>query len=78
MFVDANNMLNVSCQLLKSNNTQISLYDLNGRVVNELLAKENLSSGKHEYQFPVIGQSKGIYFLRVEIGNTNQIQKILL
>jgi len=55
----------------------LTVYDLTGRVVDELVSGE-LGTGEHELVWGAAGQSSGIYFARLQSGSKVQSQKLIL
>lgn len=58
--------------------TQITLYSIDGKQAL-ILMNENLNSGEQNMSFDLSGKVKpGIYFVRVDNGSINSVQKILI
>ena len=57
--------------------TSLHIYDITGRVVNELL-NGDLVAGEHELVWDAAGKSSGIYFVRLQSGSKVQSQKLIL
>ncbi len=57
--------------------TSLHIYDITGRVVDELVSGE-LGTGEHELVWGAAGQSSGIYFARLQSGSKVQSQKLIL
>ena len=55
----------------------LTVYDLTGRVVDELVSGE-LGTGEHVLVWGAAGQSSGIYFARLQSGSKVQSQKLIL
>lgn len=67
----------VKFEIPKSGNVKLSIYDINGRLVTELLNK-NLSIGQYEIEWNASGNSSGIYFCRIESGSYNDVKRMVL
>ncbi|MEO0086998.1 MAG: T9SS type A sorting domain-containing protein, partial [candidate division WOR-3 bacterium] len=62
----------------KETKVDISLTDVNGRIIMNLLNK-NLPKGSHNYQFRIPQELKnGIYFLTVKINNLTERYKLII
>jgi len=57
--------------------TEISIIDLNGRIVDILLS-ENLSPGFHSIQWDASNHASGIYFVNMIAGEYVETQKLML
>ena len=55
----------------------LKVYDILGRVV-EVIIDEQLNAGVHQSDFNASQLSSGIYFYRLEAGNTSMIKKMML
>jgi hypothetical protein len=64
-------------ELKESAETQISLYDLNGRYVKNLYNGMQLS-GYHQYELHASDLSSGIYLVKMKVGNQSMSRKITL
>ena len=64
-------------ELKESAETQISLYDLNGRFVKNLY-KGIQTSGYHQFELNASDLSSGIYFVKMNVGNESMSRKITL
>jgi hypothetical protein len=56
-------------------NANVQVYDLNGKVVTELLMNNR---GKNRLTFDLSSSAKGMYFLRIEQGDDIQIKKLII
>ena len=64
--------------VLKNNAlVKLSVFDLSGKEVN-VLVNDKLNSGSYEYTFGAEGLSSGIYFYRLESGNSVKSKSMLL
>lgn len=55
----------------------LKVYDLQGEEVATLVA-EQLGVGSYQYDWAAKGMSSGVYFYRIEAGNSTQTRKMLL
>ncbi|RPI14894.1 MAG: T9SS C-terminal target domain-containing protein [Ignavibacteriae bacterium] len=67
----------VKFEIPKSGNVKIAIYDINGRLVSELLNKQ-LTTGQYEIEWNASRISSGIYFYRIESGSFNEVKKMSL
>ncbi|MEO0088221.1 MAG: T9SS type A sorting domain-containing protein [candidate division WOR-3 bacterium] len=68
----------LALNLEKETKVDISLTDVNGRIIMNLLNK-NLPKGSHNYQFRIPQELKnGIYFLTVKINNLTERYKLII
>ncbi len=67
----------INFALPKTGLTKLTIYDLQGRVV-EILVNKVLGAGYHEVNFKAGGLSSGVYFYRLEVGNFTQTMKLIL
>ena len=58
-------------------NVNIKIYDISGRLVNELLDSQ-MSAGSHEINWDATENASGIYFLRMVVNNKSYSQKLIL
>lgn len=56
--------------------TQLSIYDLNGRVVDTLV-DEILAPGLHKIKWNAAKHSSGVYFVKLSIGYSDLTQKLI-
>ena len=68
---------NIRFSLTKLSFTTLKIYDILGREVATLVNNE-LSAGRHTYEFDGSGLSSGIYFYRLQTGEFTQTRKMLL
>jgi len=55
-----------------------TIYDIRGRVVDELLDKKSYQAGHHQLNWQARGRSSGIYFCHFQIGNKHFAEKMIL
>ncbi len=67
----------ITYQLPKGSMVKLIVYDLTGRVVNELINKTQ-SSGNYEVIFNATAISSGIYFYRLETDEFTETKKLIL
>lgn len=64
-------------EIPKNDFVNLSVYDLNGRLVEELV-NENISAGTYEVKFTAKNLSSGIYFYRLKSGTKVVTNKMIL
>ncbi|MBT4827953.1 MAG: T9SS type A sorting domain-containing protein, partial [Candidatus Marinimicrobia bacterium] len=62
---------------LNNLNISLQIFDITGRVVDELV-NGNLDSGEHELVWDAIGFSSGVYFVKLTLDKQSKIQKLIL
>ncbi len=67
----------VSFELLKSENVKIQVFNSTGSVVFTKAVKE-YSAGKHNFKFNGEGLASGIYYLNLMIGESVEVQKLII
>lgn len=55
-----------------------TIYDVQGRVVEQLVENKSFYAGQHRLAWPAHGQSSGIYFCQLKIGDQYFTQKMIL
>ncbi len=68
---------NIRYDVASSGPVQLDVFDITGRKVAELV-NEVKSSGSYTVRFDASSLSSGIYFVRLQAGNTTQSQKMTL
>ena len=68
---------NIDFQLPEKTMVNISVYDLTGRLVSELV-NEVLEAGIHTAEFNGSGLSSGTYIYRITAGNFTEVKKLVL
>lgn len=58
-------------------NCTITIYDIYGKKVKELLSSSSLEKGNHMYPFSTSKLSSGIYFIKSTIGKTNYTVRVV-
>ncbi len=72
-----NPVTNVKYALPDEAEVSITVYDMTGRMVSELV-NEVQPQGYHHIAWNASEQASGIYFIRVTVGSETQIQKVML
>jgi len=72
-----NPVTNIDFYINKPEKVILSVYDVSGRIVTELL-NETKTSGKHTVEFDASNFASGIYFYRINAGKYNKIKKMIL
>ncbi len=67
----------IKFQIPNSNFVTLEIFDLLGRKVATLM-KENLGAGTHSAEWNAAGFAGGIYFYRLQVGNFEQVRKMIL
>jgi len=75
--IPTNNKLTVSFNLSETNTLVTQLYSLDGRLVKEL-SNNTINAGSYSQSYLISDVAKGIYFLKISIGNTTQTRKIII
>ncbi len=68
---------NIKFEIPQSDFINLSVYDLNGRLVEEIV-NENFSAGTYEVKFSAKNLSSGIYFYRLKSSNSVLTNKMIL
>ncbi|NQT62804.1 MAG: DUF2341 domain-containing protein [Candidatus Marinimicrobia bacterium] len=55
-----------------------TIYDLRGRVVDELVEKKSYQAGHHKLNWQARDRSSGIYFCHFQVGNKHFTEKMIL
>jgi len=72
-----NHQLNLELKSSMNSQVTIELNDVTGRVVKEL-ATGNQVSGEHHLQYDIADLPRGLYFVKVSLGNDQLVRKIIL
>jgi hypothetical protein len=70
-------LLNIEYSMQETGEAEISIYDVTGRVVREIV-NEHFSTGYHNRTFDARGLPPGVYFVRLDAGNHSEIKKVIL
>ncbi len=68
---------NISFQLPENGLVNISIFDINGKLTEELVNK-NLSAGNHLIEWNAVNFPSGVYFYRITAGNFTDVKKMIL
>ncbi len=68
---------NISFQLPENGLVNISIYDINGKLVEELVNR-NLTAGNHLIEWNAVNYPSGIYFYRINTGSFTDVKKMML
>ena len=71
------NRLNIELTIVESTNVTIEIFDLTGRVLKTMV-NEELSSGKHIFNWDASSIESGLYFYTVRSGNEAFTRKLVL
>ena len=71
------NQVKIRFNLDKSSNVKLSIFDNLGNLVT-VLNNGVLESGEKVFNFSPTGLSKGIYYYKLQIGNTVKVQKLIM
>lgn len=72
-----NPLTKIKFDLPKSSLVKLSVFDLNGRRVNELV-NEVLQAGNYETEFNGVNLSSGVYYYRIEANEFTSVKKMIL
>lgn len=76
--IPASEILNVRYTLTQGNNVEITIFDMNGKMV-EVLLSENSMAGNATKSFAINGKyAEGAYFIKTSIGEQVHIEKIII
>jgi len=70
--------ISVSYSLTDSQDISISLFDLNGRLMKELIQNKNQSSGNYQYKFNCSNLKQGMYVVNFQTNSNAKNFKIIL
>ncbi len=72
-----NSTARIRYDLLQAGRVELTLYDLQGRLVKTLV-DEIVGAGRHEVRAEGAGLASGTYFVRLQTRTNTQTEKILL
>lgn len=72
-----NSTTRISFSLPKAGRGELCVYDITGRLVTTL-ADRKFDAGEHEMTFDGKGLGSGIYFVRMQAGETSKVEKMVL
>jgi hypothetical protein len=61
----------------KSAEVYLSVYDLNGRLIESLL-NERVDAGNHTYEWNASEYHSGLYFIKIKFNDLIQTRKVML
>ncbi|HMQ98310.1 MAG TPA: metallophosphoesterase [Ignavibacteria bacterium] len=67
----------ISFRIPQNEQVNINIYDINGKLVEELVNK-SLSAGNHFIEWNAVNYTSGIYFYRITAGNFTDVKKMIL
>ena len=67
----------ISFSLPVSGSVNLSVYDINGKLVEETVNR-NLSAGYHSFEWNAVNYTSGIYFYKLTAGNFTEVKKMIL
>ena len=68
---------NIRIDLAKSGLVKLTVYDITGRKVDELL-NSNYNAGKYSFNFDASNYATGVYFYKLETPQYTNIKKMVL
>jgi endonuclease/exonuclease/phosphatase family metal-dependent hydrolase len=69
---------NIAFELSESQQVTLSVYDVTGRRVAQLLSGQTRSAGTHELRFDAANLSSGIYLYRLQLGSGETLSRRML
>lgn len=72
-----NGMTTINFQLHKASNVSMKLYDIQGRLVSELM-NQQMTAGAHVQSLELSNLTSGTYFVRMEANDNVSVEKIML
>ena len=72
-----NPVTTLSFALSVTSNVILEVYDINGRLINELI-KCNMDAGYHSVVWNADSYSSGVYFVKLHAGDYVKTQKLML
>ena len=67
----------INCELPRSSDVRLSVYDMLGREV-AVLVHERMGAGIHTVKFDASNLPSGVYFYRLQAGSYVETRKLLL
>lgn len=64
--------------LSESAAVEVALYDLTGRMLEQLLASPALQAGEHQIVVERAGLAAGVYLLRMQVGSRQLVQRLVV
>ena len=72
-----NPITKISYSLDKTSDIKLSLYDVRGVFVDNLVNKR-IGAGNHDFMLDASQLSSGVYFYTMTVGNVSQTRKLIL
>jgi glucose/arabinose dehydrogenase len=72
-----NGITNIPFSLSKAEKVNLTLYDINGRIV-KLLVDASMDAGRHVISFNSGLLASGIYYYRIHAGSFNDVKKLII
>lgn len=72
-----NPVTNIKFQISKKSNVNISIYDINGQLI-EILVNQSLSAGEYSADWDAANYSSGVYFYQMRAGDFFQTKKMII
>ena len=72
-----NPITNIEYGLPEDSFVSVSIYDISGRMVDELISSNQLA-GYHRVTWDAGAQASGLYFIKLTAGHYQQTQKLML
>ena len=73
-----NPVTNIEFSTHNSEKISISIFDMNGRLVEKLIDNKLMTAGSYNIKWNASGNVSGIYFINISNGQLNKNQKIIL
>jgi hypothetical protein len=72
-----NDNITISFDLKDAAAVSASLISMEGKTVKTLMTQESMGTGAVKRSFDVNGLASGIYFVRLKIGNSSIVSKVV-
>ena len=73
-----NPLTNINFYLNQSDDISISIYDIKGNIISELISKQRMNPGSYTVKWNGENFSSGIYFVSISNSIKSRNQKIIL
>ncbi|MCF8387511.1 MAG: T9SS type A sorting domain-containing protein [Bacteroidales bacterium] len=67
----------ITFELTKATSTEISIYNINGKMLDHISLGQK-TSGKHEVNYNISSLPEGMYFIRIQAGNSLSTAKFMV
>jgi hypothetical protein len=64
--------------LLTKSNTQLKIFDINGREIEVLVPEKQLNAGEYSFTWKTFNIMNGIYIYQLQIGNEIVTKKLTI